>query len=150
MRYGSLGIHTVEMDATPTSGKGGFEELSTFLVTDLGVTMAAPATTAPGDTVQLRVTASNGNSVVARGVTVTDVLPPGLRLKQATAPVQGRRRSHHVRAPPDAGTLEPGLRLHDDRHRRAPRPADRHRLDQGVARTRCTATTRAHASISVA
>jgi uncharacterized repeat protein (TIGR01451 family) len=84
--YGSLGIHTVEMDATPTSGKGGFEELSTFLVTDLGVTMAAPATTAPGDTVQLRVTASNGNSVVARGVTVTDVLPPGLRLKKATAP----------------------------------------------------------------
>lgn len=58
----------------------------TFLVTDLGVTLAAPATTAPGDTVQLRVTASNGNSVVARGVTVTDALPRGLRLTHATAP----------------------------------------------------------------
>jgi uncharacterized repeat protein (TIGR01451 family) len=90
-RYGALGIHTVEMDATPASVKGGFEELGTFLVTDLGVTMAAPATTAPGDTVQLRVTASNGNSVVARGVTITDALPRGLRLKHATAPCRVAR-----------------------------------------------------------
>ncbi|HEV3329250.1 MAG TPA: hypothetical protein VGZ33_07615 [Acidimicrobiales bacterium] len=90
-RYGALGIHTVEMDATPPSVKGGFEELGTFLVTDLGVTMAAPATTAPGDTVQLRVTASNGNSVVARGVTITDALPRGLRLKHATAPCRAAR-----------------------------------------------------------
>jgi uncharacterized repeat protein (TIGR01451 family) len=85
--YGRLGIHTVEMDATPVSGRGaGFEELSTFLVTDLGVTMSAPATTAPGDTVPLRVTVSNGNSVVARGVRVHDALPRGLRLKTSTAP----------------------------------------------------------------
>jgi uncharacterized repeat protein (TIGR01451 family) len=84
--YGPLGIHTVEMDATMTATGSGFEELATFLVTDLGVTMAAPATTAPGDTVQLRVTASNGNSVVARGVTVTDTLPAGLRLTHATRP----------------------------------------------------------------
>ena len=89
--YGALGIHTVEMDATTTSGKGGFEELASFLVTDLGVTMASPATTAPGDTVALRVTASNGNSVVARGVTVTDTLPVGLRLKHATAPCKAVR-----------------------------------------------------------
>lgn len=85
--YGRLGPHTVEMDATPVSGKGaGFEELSTFLVTDLGVTMSASATTAPGDTVPLRVTVSNGNSVVARGVRVHDALPRGLRLERATSP----------------------------------------------------------------
>jgi uncharacterized repeat protein (TIGR01451 family) len=84
--YGSLGIHTVEMDATMTATGTSFEELATFLVTDLGVTMAAPATTAPGDTVQLRVMASNGNSVVARSVTVSDALPAGLRLTHATRP----------------------------------------------------------------
>jgi uncharacterized repeat protein (TIGR01451 family) len=84
--YGSLGIHTVEMDATMTATGVGFEELATFLVTDLGVTMAAPATTAPGDTVQLRVTTSNGNSVVAHGVTVTDALPAALRLTHAPRP----------------------------------------------------------------
>jgi uncharacterized repeat protein (TIGR01451 family) len=89
-RYGALGPHTVEMDATPVSGRGGFEELSTFLVTDLGVTMAAPATTAPGDTVQLRVTASNGNATSARGVLVRDYLPAGLRLSHATAPCTHR------------------------------------------------------------
>jgi uncharacterized repeat protein (TIGR01451 family) len=83
---GALGPHTVEMDATTLSGKGGFEELSTFLVTDLGVSLSAPATTAPGDTVQLRVTASNGNAVRAHGVLVTDRLPAGLRLEHATAP----------------------------------------------------------------
>ncbi|HEV3212900.1 MAG TPA: hypothetical protein VGZ03_05825 [Acidimicrobiales bacterium] len=83
---GALGPHTVEMDATTLSGKGGFEELSTFLVTDLGVLLAAPASTAPGDTVALRVTASNGNAVRAHGVLVTDRLPSGLRLQHATAP----------------------------------------------------------------
>jgi len=91
-RYGALGPHTVELDATPVSGKGGFEELSTFLVTDLGILMAAPASTAPGDTVQLRVTASNGNATAARGVLVRDYLPTGLRLTHATAPCTERQR----------------------------------------------------------
>ena len=88
---GALGPHTVEMDATTASGRGGFEELATFLVTDLGVMMAAPASTAPGDTVTLRVTASNGNAAVARGVVVADRLPAGLRLTHATAPCKARR-----------------------------------------------------------
>jgi uncharacterized repeat protein (TIGR01451 family) len=88
--FGTLGPHTVEMDATTASGKGGFEELGTFLVTDLGVLMAAPASTAPGDTVQLRVTASNGNATVARGVRIADLLPAGLRFKRATSPCRVR------------------------------------------------------------
>jgi uncharacterized repeat protein (TIGR01451 family) len=89
--YGALGPHTVEMDATTASGRGGFEELATFLVTDLGVMMAAPAFTAPGDTVQLRVTASNGIDAVARGVLVADRLPRGLRLKRATSPCRAAK-----------------------------------------------------------
>jgi len=88
--YGALGPHTVEMDAT-TSGTGSIVELGTFLVTDLGVMLAAPAATAPGDTVQLRVTASNGNATVARGVHVTDHLPSGLRFVRATAPCKDVR-----------------------------------------------------------
>lgn len=89
--YGALGPHTVEMDATTTSGKGGFEELSSFLVSDLGVMMAAPASTAPGDTVQLRITASNGDATTARGVRVNDRLPAGLRFERATAPCKASR-----------------------------------------------------------
>lgn len=89
--YGALGPHTVEMDATTASGRGGFEELGTFLVTDLGVMMAAPASTAPGDTVQLRVTVSNGDATAARGVRVTDRLPSGLRLTHVTAPCRESR-----------------------------------------------------------
>ena len=85
-RYGALGLHTVEMDATPATGTHTFEELSTFLVTDLGVTMAAPATTAPGDTVEFRITVANGNATAAHDVRVTDALPAGLRLERASAP----------------------------------------------------------------
>jgi uncharacterized repeat protein (TIGR01451 family) len=85
-RYGSLGLHTVEMDATTPTGRGAFEELSTFLVSDLGVSMASPATTAPGDTVQLKVTIANGNAKAATNVRVHDHLPAGLTIKKVTAP----------------------------------------------------------------
>jgi uncharacterized repeat protein (TIGR01451 family) len=88
--YGALGPHTVEMDASTPTGRGGFEELATFLVTDLGVTVASPASTAPGDTVQLRVTASNGDPTTASDVVVRDQLPAGLRFERATAPCHAR------------------------------------------------------------
>jgi len=85
-RYGALGLHTVEMDATFAPRRGGFEELGTFLVSDLGVTMASPATTAPGDTVQLRLTVANGNARTATNVRLHDRLPTGLAVKKVTAP----------------------------------------------------------------
>ena len=97
-RFGALGLHTVEMDAVPASGRGGFIELSTFLVTDLGVAMSAPATTAPGDTVQFKITESNGNAVAARGVRLVDGMPAGLHVTKVTAPC--RLRHEVVRCGP--------------------------------------------------
>jgi uncharacterized repeat protein (TIGR01451 family) len=91
-QFGGLGEHTVEMDATTASGTGDFLELSTFLVTDLGVLMTAPPTSAPGGAVALRVTVSNGGATVARGIVVTDQLPAGLRFERATSPCKATTR----------------------------------------------------------